>query len=60
MIPVDKDATENSSVFYPFRITTGISYQFNKKWLFSGDYTFQNMSHTKSSIQTKNIKIITK
>lgn len=44
MIPVDNDALENSSVFYPFRIVTGLSYQRNQKWLFAGDYTFQNMS----------------
>lgn len=47
MIPVDNDAIENSSIFYPFRITMGAAYQYNQKWLFVGDYTFQNMSQYK-------------
>ncbi len=43
-ILLNDEATKNGTIFYPFRITTGASFQYNKKWFFAGDYTFQNMS----------------
>ena len=43
-ILLNDEATENGTIFYPFRITTGASFQYDKRWLFAGDYTFQNMS----------------
>ena len=42
--PITDEGLENGSVFYPFRIIAGASYQYDKKWFFSGDYTFQKMS----------------
>jgi hypothetical protein len=41
---INDEALNNGRVFYPFRIITGASYQYDKKWFFAGDYTFQRMS----------------
>ena len=41
---LNDEAWNNGKVFYPFRIIAGAAYQYDKKWFFSGDYTFQKMS----------------
>lgn len=43
-IPLNNESLENGTIFYPFRITAGASYQYNRRWFLAGDYTFQNMS----------------
>ena len=35
--------------FFPFRMIVGASYQYNKKWIFAGDYTFQKCQLMKNS-----------
>lgn len=42
--PINDEGLKNGQVFYPFRIIAGASYQYDKKWFFAGDYTFQRMS----------------
>lgn len=42
--PINNESLNNGRIFYPFRIIGGASYQYDKKWFFSGDYTFQKMS----------------
>lgn len=38
------DVRETGHIVYPFRISTGATYEFKDKWRFAGDYTFQKMS----------------
>lgn len=47
IIPLKDENLKNSSIFYPFRFVVGASYEYNKKWLVAGDYTFQKMSDYK-------------
>ena len=44
IINVNDESWDNGEVFFPFRMIVGASYQYNKKWVFAGDYTFQRMS----------------
>ena len=44
IINVNDESWDNGEVFFPFRMIVGASYQYNKKWIFAGDYTFQKMS----------------
>lgn len=45
---INNDVLDDGKVFYPSRVTFGGAYEFkNKRWLVSGDYTFQNMSQYK-------------
>ena len=44
IINVNDESWDNGEVFFPFRMIVGASYQYNKKWVFAGDYTFQKMS----------------
>ena len=44
IINVNNESWENGTIFYPFRMIVGAAYQYNKKWFWAGDYTFQKMS----------------
>ena len=45
---INNEVLDDGKVFYPSRVTFGGAYEFkDRKWLVSGDYTFQNMSQYK-------------
>lgn len=60
ILNVNNESWDNGEIFYPFRFIVGATYQYNKKWLLSGDYTFQKCPLIKNLEIIKNFRIITK
>ena len=42
--PINDEKWEDGNIHYPFKMIIGTTYEYKKRWLISGDYTFQNMS----------------